>query len=107
MEAIGTDELDPTAILDYFAPLSTYLDEQLKKSEEATGWESRYASFYQTYGRNTPIEPVNNTVPIVVGCVLSALVVIVIIAYFIGRSRNNKKHKHLEGIDNPTGIAVE
>ena len=32
----------------------------------------------------------NNIVPIAVGCALAALVLVVLIAYLIGRSRNNK-----------------
>lgn len=106
MEAIGTDELDPSAILDYFQPLSDYLEKQLADNGEETGWEIRYQEFYDSTSRYSNAD-INNTVPIVVGCVLAALVVIVIIAYFIGRSRNQKKHKQLHGQDNPTAITLD
>lgn len=33
------------------------------------------------------------TVPIVVGCVLAAMVLVVVVAYFVGRSRQKKKAK--------------
>lgn len=106
MEAIGTDELDASAVLDYFQPLSDYLDEEIKKGGEQVGWDLHYEDFYRSRGRFE--EPdINNTVPIIVGCVLAALVVIVIIAYFIGRSRNQKKRKQLNGHDNPTSVTLE
>lgn len=50
MEAIGTDELDPSAVLDYFQPLSDYLDEQL--GDEPIGWDSHYSDFYRSTSRN-------------------------------------------------------
>ena len=64
-----------------------------------TGWVTKYKEFY-VEGERYPVG--DNTVPIIVGCGLAALVVIVIIAYFIGRSRNNKRRKALHGNDNPT-----
>lgn len=39
------------------------------------------------------------TVPIVVGCVLAAMVLVVIVAYFVGRSRQKKKAKNLSAND--------
>ncbi len=45
-EAIGTSELDSSAVIDYFKPLQDYLNEQLKKSNEAIGWVSKYQDFY-------------------------------------------------------------
>jgi hypothetical protein len=33
--------------LDYFKPLETYLDEELKKAEEMIGWETKYKEFYR------------------------------------------------------------
>lgn len=68
------------------------------------GWETKYKEFYRE-GERYPVG--DNTVPIIVGCVLAALVVIVIIAYFIGRSRNNKRRKALHGNDNPTAVTLE
>lgn len=106
LEAIGTDELDATAILDYFAPLSDFIDEKLAELNEMdlVGWTSTYENFYR-HSERYPVG--DNTVPIIVGSVLAALVVIVIIAYFIGRSRNRKKMKReLHGNDNPS-ISLE
>lgn len=104
-EAIGTSELDSSAVIDYFKPLQDYLNEQLKKSNEAIGWVSKYQDFYVN-GERYPVG--DNTVPIIVGSVLAALVVIVIVAYFIGRSRNNKRRKAaLHGNDNPTSVTLE
>lgn len=108
MEAIGTDELDASAVLDYFKPLSDYIDEQLAKNNETqfVGWDLKYTTMYSNTNRPVPVS--DNTVPIIVGCVLAALVVIVIIAYFIGRSRNRKKHsKSMQGNENPAAITLE
>ena len=43
------------------------------------------------YMKERPYIPA--TVPIVVGVVLAAMVLIVIVAYFVGRARQNKKAK--------------
>ncbi|KAK4008639.1 hypothetical protein OUZ56_013772 [Daphnia magna] len=102
-ETIGASELDPSAILDYFAPLDKYLGDELTKAKELIGWNSTYKNFYRD-GERYPVG--DNTVPIIVGSILGALVVIVIVAYFIGRSRNNKRHKELHGHDNPTAVAL-
>ena len=107
-EAIGTSELDASAVIDYFAPLSAYIDEQLAKNNETQfmGWDLKYKTMFSDSNRPVPVS--DNTVPIIVGCVLAALVVIVIVAYFIGRSRNQKKHKQsMQGNENPSAITLE
>ena len=102
--ATGTSELDSSAVLDYFKPLQDYLQKELEDNKEETGWVSKYKEFYVNEVRY-PVG--DNTVPIIVGSVLAALVVIVIVAYFIGRSRNNKRRKALQGNDNPTAVTLE
>lgn len=46
------------------------------------------------------------TVPIVVGCVLAGMVIVVIIAYFVGRSRQKKKAKNAAA-NSPGGENIE
>ncbi len=108
LNAIGVSELDASAVIDYFAPLSDYIDKQLAENNETQfiGWKSTYKTMYNESNRPIPVS--DNTVPIIVGCVLAGLVVIVIIAYFVGRSRNRKKHsKNLHGHENPSAITLE
>ena len=49
---------------------------------------------------NCAEEP-DNTIPIVVGAVLAALIIIVVIAYFIGRSRNRRDPNAVTGSPGP------
>lgn len=99
MEAIGTDELDASAVLEFFKPLNDFIEKGLSTNEEKIGWRSTYKNLLID-----DLSSVDNTVPIIVGCVLGAMVIAVIIAYFIGRSRNRKKHAEKErrgsGYDN-------
>lgn len=92
MEAIGQDSLNASAILDFFAPLRTYLQGEIAANKETIGWRSRFEEFIDPTDDGNS-DPVDNTVPIVVGSVLGALIVAVIIAYFIGRRVSAKKDK--------------
>ena len=107
LEAIGTDTLDASAILEYFAPLRDYLKTELDKSGEKLGWRTRFEEFME----QEP-DPVDNTVPIIVGAVLGALVLIVIVAYFVGRRINKKKEKKRKAADSQksdveAGVSME
>lgn len=93
-ELTGSPEMNAQSLIDYFKPLSDWLEQANKMSGECIGWDCAAVD-------------INNTVPIIVGCVLAGLVVVVIIAYFIGRSRNQKKHKQISGHDNPTAVTLE
>jgi len=87
-EATGSRDLDASAILEYFDPINKYIEEELKKANEPVGWRSNFEQFVEGY------QNIDNTVPIIVGAVLGAMVLIVIVAYFVGRSRNRRKHHH-------------
>lgn len=47
------------------------------------------------------------TVPIVVGCVLAGMVLVVIVAYFVGRSRQKKKAKNATPSSPEGGESIE
>jgi len=83
--------MDATAILDFFRPLREYLDQQLTAAQEKKGWRSRYSEFIagSTVG--------NNTIPIIVGSVLTVMVVGVVVAYFVGSSVRSKKKAQNSG----------
>lgn len=99
-EAIGTDQLDASAVLYYFKPLEDYLDEQLTLAGENVGWASTFEEWYEE-------PPGDNTVPIIVGSVLGAVIVVVIVAYFVGRRATKSKSGHItQGVDNPV-VVVE
>ena len=107
LEAIGTDTLDASAILEYFAPLRDYLKTELDNGGEKLGWRTRFEEFME----QEP-DPVDNTVPIIVGAVLGALVLIVIVAYFVGRRINKKKEKKRKAADSQksdveAGVSME
>lgn len=97
---IGTDELDASAVLDYFKPLADYLDKQIEDASGDVGWVSTFEDWYEE-------PPGDNTVPIIVGSVLGAVIVVVIVAYFVGRRATKKKSGQIsQGIDNPV-VVVE
>lgn len=87
-EATGSRDLDASAIIEYFKPIIDYMDAELAKANEPKGWRSNFEQFVEGY------TSIDNTVPIIVGAVLGAMVLIVIVAYFVGRSRNRKKHRN-------------
>jgi len=78
-EMTGNTTIDAEALLEYFKPLHSWLEEANKMANDCIGWEGPCSQ-----------PPYDNTVPIVVGVVLVVLVLLVIVAYFIGRSRSRK-----------------
>ena len=47
----GEDKMDATAIIDYFAPLKTWLDEQNKKTVGETEGQSQVSEGQRSEGR--------------------------------------------------------
>lgn len=87
--------MNAAAIIEYFEPINKYIEEELKKANEPVGWRSNFEQFIEGY------QNIDNTVPIIVGAVLGAMVLIVIVAYFVGRSRNRRKHNHAAVVVDP------
>ncbi|KAF2367891.1 hypothetical protein FHG87_001363 [Trinorchestia longiramus] len=91
---MGSDDgnMSSAAILNYFAPLEDFLDEQISLHDLQTGWDDDVDKYF--------VQHIPATVPIIVGVVLCVMIVIVVIAYFVGKNRNDKKKKdavpHLE-----------
>jgi len=73
----GSRKMSADALLKYFQPLHDWL--KLANANDCVGWEGPCS-----------VPPVDNTVPIIVGVVLAVLVLLVIVAYFIGRTRSRK-----------------
>lgn len=79
-EMTGTRSMDATSLLTYFKPLQDWLHQANINANDCIGWDD---------GCEGP--PIDNTVPIVVGSILAILVLVVIVAYFIGRAKSRKK----------------
>ncbi|CAL4058602.1 unnamed protein product [Meganyctiphanes norvegica] len=87
--------MNASAILEYFQPLSKFLENEIEKQTIVTGWKET-EDILDKWGMGSVTIP--PTVPIIVGAVLAAMIVVVIVAYFVGVSKQNKKAK--KGKDN-------
>ncbi|XP_059487086.1 angiotensin-converting enzyme-like [Neocloeon triangulifer] len=78
----GETQLSGTALLEYFKPLFDFLEPvpEVSQPQPLVGAQE-----------DPPTEPVDQTVPIVVGAVLGAVVVIALVAYFVNQYRNRNK----------------
>ncbi|KAG8232128.1 hypothetical protein J437_LFUL012137 [Ladona fulva] len=83
----GQKELTSSAILEYFKPLSDFLDEQEPKPPLTDAKPSEALPLLN--GEEVKAPQPNATVPIAVGSVLGIFVLVVIIAFVIGRRRRN------------------
>jgi hypothetical protein len=86
----GETELTGSALLEYFNPLFDFLDpagEVPSRSHPAQPFVSNLAN------KALPAadEPVDQTIPIVVGAILGAVVVVALVAYFVNQYRNRSK----------------
>lgn len=86
----GETELTGSALLEYFNPLFDFLDpagEVPSQSHPAQPLVSNLAN------KALPAadEPVDQTIPIVVGAILGAAVVVALVAYFVNQYRNRSK----------------
>lgn len=82
----GETELTGSAMLEYFKPLYDFLEPAeggLYAQESALPLVAKKA--------DEPSEPVDQTVPIVVGAILGAVVVVALVAYFVNQYRNRNK----------------
>jgi len=118
---MGTNEMDPSAMLEFFDPLSEFLDTSIKEFGDSAGWQQKiifadeltteipanctdgqvFDNVTDTCNKTTT-QNTDETVPIIVGAVLGGLIIIVLIAYVIGRRRVGKQEEEeiVEKIDN-------
>ncbi|XP_071443429.1 angiotensin-converting enzyme-like [Hetaerina americana] len=96
LEIMTTErQLSSLAILEYFKPLTDFLDaeeakiaEESKKENVGIERESQAQPLSKTETKE-PKGPADSTIPIVVGSVLGAFVIVVIVAFVIGRRRRS------------------
>lgn len=99
----GEGNMNATAILHYFSPLREHLQAYIAENDLQTGWPLGKVDDYMTEDEDY----IPATVPIIVGCVLAAMVLVVIVAYFVGRSRQKKKEKKLTKSSPDGGESIE
>jgi len=88
----GETELTGSAMLEYFNPLFDFLDPAGEVPSHQSHPAQPLVSIIGTKA-NVPAadEPVDQTIPIVVGAILGAVVVVALVAYFVNQYRNRSK----------------
>jgi hypothetical protein len=81
----GETQLTGSALLEYFKPLFDFLEPEVPAKPQSLPVELVKED---TEG---PTEPVDQTIPIVVGAILGAAVLAALIAYFVKQYRNRGK----------------
>ncbi|KAK7086686.1 hypothetical protein SK128_003261 [Halocaridina rubra] len=96
----GQGKMSAESIKDYFEPLNIFLEDYLSANKIAAGWKSDQLDKYIKAER----EEISAAVPIIVGCVLAGMVCVVIVAYFVGNSRQKKKAKAKKAQESKQGV---
>jgi hypothetical protein len=87
----GETELTGSAMLEYFNPLFDFLDPAGEVPSQSHPAQPLVSNIGNKANAPAADEPVDQTIPIVVGAILGAVVVVALVAYFVNQYRNRSK----------------
>jgi hypothetical protein len=84
----GSSQMSAKALLDYFRPLNTYLEDRIKEMNITVGWRSELPDFFKDPKQGKESD---ETIPIVVGAVIGGIAVVLLVVFVIGRRRRRSR----------------